>query len=118
MAGREAYIMVSDQCILNDTGARCEQRDPNSVSTTFFAISNDGQVVGFYSGSESLAGDISGKLVHPFVLAPDGKTFTDFDVPRGVGKTFAQTIDDTGQVIGHYVDASGNNHGFIATPVR
>jgi hypothetical protein len=76
------------------------------------------QVVGFYSDSESLAGDISGKLVHPFVLAPDGKTFTDFDVPQGVGKTFAQTIDDTGQVIGHYVDASGNNHGFIATPVR
>jgi len=34
----------------------------------------------------------------------------------GAGGTFAEGINNLGQVVGYYIDINGTNHGFLATP--
>jgi probable HAF family extracellular repeat protein len=50
---------------------------------------------------------------HGFLLSRG--TFTTIDVPNG-NFTNAFGINERGQIVGRYVDASGNVHGFLATP--
>jgi uncharacterized membrane protein len=50
---------------------------------------------------------------HGFLL--DKGSYTIFDVP-GSTWTEAHRINDAGQIVGAYGDASGT-HGFLATPV-
>jgi probable HAF family extracellular repeat protein len=39
--------------------------------------------------------------------------YTLFDVPGGAISTWASGINDRGDIIGYYNDASGNQHGFL-----
>jgi probable HAF family extracellular repeat protein len=48
-------------------------------------------------------------------LLDDGM-YTTLDVP-GSTATFAEGINNLGQIVGDYLDGSGNRHGFLATPV-
>ena len=41
--------------------------------------------------------------------------FTTIDNPNGAGGTFANRINDAGTVVGYYIDADGNTHGFTDT---
>jgi probable HAF family extracellular repeat protein len=42
-------------------------------------------------------------------------TYTTLDVP-GSALTQANGINDAGQIVGYYEDASGREHGFLAVP--
>lgn len=53
-----------------------------------------------------------GTASHGFVT--DGATFTTLDVP-GAYSTVAYEINDRGQIVGYFEDATGR-HGFLATP--
>jgi probable HAF family extracellular repeat protein len=56
----------------------------------------------------------SSPSVYGFVLS-DG-TYTTINVP-GSSRTIAYGINDLGQIVGLYSDASGQYHGFLATPI-
>jgi hypothetical protein len=68
-------------------------------------INNGGQMVGFYA---------VGPTAHGFLLS-DG-SYTTIDVP-GATFTYLDSINNVGQLVGHYIDGSGMVHGFLATPV-
>jgi len=75
-----------------------------AVSTTAYAISSDGKIVGSYSkdGHD-----------HGFIYA-DGE-FTSFDV-AGAAHTFIYGVNDSGQLAGYYYDPANGGFGFLATP--
>lgn len=43
--------------------------------------------------------------------------FATFDAP-GAKNTFASGINDAGQIVGFFKDASGKDQGYVATPIR
>ena len=49
----------------------------------------------------------------PYQDQAEGYTFTSIDLP-GAGSTFPTGINAGGQIVGLYLDATGN-HGFLAT---
>jgi probable HAF family extracellular repeat protein len=61
------------------------------------------QIVGVYGGAQ-------GK-VHAFM--EKGGVYTTIDDPLGTGGTWAQAVNDLGQVVGYYFDAGSHRHGFI-----
>jgi hypothetical protein len=82
---------------------------------------------GTYSGSINAEGAVTGDYVtednatHGFVRAPDGR-ITKFDVPgagtdgsQGQG-TYAEAINDRGEVTGQYIDSNDVQHGFVRAP--
>ena len=83
-----------------------------SVSSTYgYAVNDTGEVTGFYIGS------LKADAMHGFVSSADGKTFTTFDDPSGVGLTYAYGINNSGQVSGYYFDSTlgvdGICYGFL-----
>lgn len=46
-----------------------------------------------------------------------GETFTTIDVPNALA-TYAKDINNTGQIVGQYVDAAGTNHAFLLSDGR
>lgn len=83
-----------------------------------YVLLNDlGEITGYYM-------DVN-NVVHGFIRSPEGK-FTTFDAPGAdtspqpspfslVG-TIPTGINDAGAITGYYVDASGNDHGFLRSP--
>src|SRR5207247_4335638 len=51
--------------------------------------------------------------IHGFVRNPNDGTYTRIDDPLGNRATFANGINDAGQIVGYYRDASGREHGFL-----
>ena len=85
---------------------------PGSISSTTdpFAINASGQTVGVYA-------DPGVFDHHGFVYTASGG-FTEFDDPfaeAGMGGTFAEGINSSGEIVGFSYDSTGE-HGFIATP--
>ncbi len=72
--------------------------------STVTAISENGQ---FFAGDYV---DASGKD-NAFFFSHG--TVTTIDDPSGVGGTFAEGVNDFGQVVGFYVDGSGGYHAFL-----
>jgi photosystem II stability/assembly factor-like uncharacterized protein len=62
-----------------------------------------GQIVGTFHGTDG--------LYHGFVLN-QGQTAIQFDCGNPVGTTTPEAINSAGLVVGSYVDANGNTHGF------
>ena len=73
--------------------------------TSAYAINNTGQIVGAYQ----LTGNTNATPQHGFLLS--GGAFTSIDVP-GATQTLATGINDAGQIVGQYNDATGT-HGFL-----
>lgn len=85
---------------------------PGSVAqgTFFISINNREQILGAYqdaAGAQQNFLDSSGR-------------FEPFDFPARFAATFvsAQTINDLGEIVGYYNDASNVSHGFVALPGR
>jgi probable HAF family extracellular repeat protein len=74
---------------------------PGATGTVANGINNSGQIVGFFGA-------------HGFVYT--GGSFTIIDVP-GATVTTPIGINDSGQIVGYFVDATGGEHGFLATPI-
>ncbi|MFZ0927032.1 MAG: carboxypeptidase regulatory-like domain-containing protein [Syntrophobacteraceae bacterium] len=91
---------------------------PNTfVDSIFFTgINNDGEIVGDYDG---LPVGYSGGIEQSHGFLYTGGQFTTFDDPQagtnipGCLGTYANGINDNGQVVGNYYDSSGNCHGFL-----
>jgi hypothetical protein len=78
----------------------------NGAPTRARGITDSGQIAGFINGSGGLEGFV-GTLSDGFEL---------LNVPDATD-TFVQGIANSGAVVGSYIDAAGNSHGFIATPL-
>src|SRR5437016_3376589 len=72
--------------------------------TSAYDINNAGlgRIVGAYS---------DGSVNHGFTY--DGSTYTTLDDPLGTNGTQLLGINNLGQIVGSYIDASGHSHGFL-----
>jgi probable HAF family extracellular repeat protein len=78
---------------------------PGAIATSPFQLNDHSEVVGFYRDSNGS---------HGFVWSSG--LFQTIDVPHNLGRTFARGINNLGQVVGDYLDSSGQSHGFIHYP--
>jgi hypothetical protein len=83
---------------------------PHSSSTQAFGVNNSGVVVGDYT-----VGTGKNQKMHGFVwtVAHGFQTVND---PHGVNTTTINGINNNDDLVGFYVDASGNTDGFLAKP--
>jgi probable HAF family extracellular repeat protein len=99
---------------IDNNGTYTDLQDPSAAvnyGTYSFAINTSGQVLGDYY-------DVNDD-VHGFTYS--NGTYTDISDPLaaesasggGVSGTHAMAINTSGQVVGYYVDANGQTHGFI-----
>lgn len=80
---------------------------PGAVSTSAFGINNAGWIVGIYTDASNVQ--------HGFVY--NGSSWFSVDDPNGVGTTTINGLNDLGQLVGFYVNGTGQTIGFLATPV-
>ena len=50
---------------------------------------------------------------HGFFLSGPGGAFTQIDAPGGARGTYVTAMNDSGEIVGWYRDASRNDHGFL-----
>jgi hypothetical protein len=53
---------------------------------------------------------------HGFLLSHGH--YTTLDDPAGTAGTYAEGMNDQGDIVGFYFDTNGLAHGFLATPAR
>lgn len=81
---------------------------PGDVSTMLLGLNNNGLAVG--------VGTDTGGLMHGLIYDILTNSWTTLDDPSGIGTTTLNGINDRGQVVGFFVDASDNTNGFLANP--
>jgi probable HAF family extracellular repeat protein len=84
---------------------------PDARLTASRKINASGQMVGLYQSKLLNGGTSSPGREHGFVLVND--SYSGFDFP-GAGQTDGNAINDSGLIVGDYVDSSGNQHGYTA----
>jgi probable HAF family extracellular repeat protein len=85
---------------------------PGAFRTQAFGINNSGKIVGAYNTDQI---PMPGQAFHGFLY--DGTDFISIDFPDAFTTT-AIGINNRGQIVGGYREASGTDHGFLATPQR
>ncbi len=86
--------------------------DPDAPKHTIATgINNSGQVAGYYFTNSGQRG-----FVETPGLGGAPSTFATLFDPAAASGFTIRGINDVGQVVGSYRDASGTNHGFLATP--
>jgi len=85
---------------------------PGSNSTQAWDMNGSGDVVGVW-GHNANPIQIDGIPFHGFFRDRKG-IFLDIEYPGSID-THVLGINDSGQIVGSYVDTSGDMHGFIAT---
>ena len=92
--------------------------DPNATAGTFVTGINDsGQLVGYYTAvtNTPIPNGVAETSVNYGFVYTNG-TFTTIDNPNsGTFGTWLDGINNSGQILGYYQDASGVNHGFVDT---
>lgn len=87
---------------------------PGAIATYAMGINNSGQIAGFYTYSlNSPSPPFSATT--SFVLDQASGTFTSLSDPAGV-ETFAEAINDAGDIVGYYTDANMTSQPFLAIP--
>jgi hypothetical protein len=84
---------------------------PGSSQTQALGINDNDEVVGVYQ-----VGTGSSAQMHGFTWTPQGGFQLGVDDPDGMGTTTINGVNNEGQLVGFYVDASGNTDGLLATP--
>jgi uncharacterized membrane protein len=89
-------------------GGKFTQVDyPGAVDTALIGINASGDMVGAWDAGPTAT------VGHGFVLSKKGQ-FINFDVPvPGATNTQLDDINANGKIVGAYVDAGGNEHGFL-----
>ena len=85
---------------------------PGASATQAFGVNDRDEVVGAYT-----VGTGSAAATHGFTWTPGGG-FASVDDPQGQGTTTINGVNDSGDLVGFFVDAAGNTDGFRATPLR
>jgi probable HAF family extracellular repeat protein len=89
---------------------------PLGLGTVATGINNAGQIVGFYYDRVLLPGGGATSRPHGFLYS--GGSFTTIDVSNAIASSIMVFgINDAGQIVGNYSDASFGAHSFLATPV-
>jgi uncharacterized membrane protein len=85
---------------------------PGALVTVPLGINDRGQVVGSWVGPDATVNPVTGETgpAHGF-LWHKGR-YTKFDVP-GATTTAGYEINNRGQIVGNYTDASGAQHGYV-----
>ena len=80
---------------------------PGASTTELLGLNNKGIAVG-----EAIVGGVNHGLIY------DSKTgaFTLLDDPDAAGSTVFNGINEQGDIVGYYTDASGNTNGLLMTP--
>jgi Laminin G domain len=71
-------------------------------------INNQGLIVGTYNSNANNSNGYQG-----YLYDPTHNTFTTIADPLGTHGTFAQGLNDFGQIVGSYTDAHGVQHGYV-----
>ncbi len=101
---------TTDGFLLTHRGQFIDLTVPGASSTMALGVNNRDEVVGTYT-----VGSGSSAQMHGFTWTPQHR-FHSLDEPQGQGATTINGVNDFGQLVGFYVDASGNTDGFLATP--
>jgi hypothetical protein len=83
---------------------------PGATMTQAFGVNDRDEVVGAYT-----VGTGSSAVTHGFTWRP-GYGFRTVDDPHGVGTTTVNGVNDSGDLVGFYVDSAGNTDGMLALP--
>jgi len=94
-------------------GRRIDFDMPGSNSTQAWDMNGAGDVVGVWGNNPNPV-QIDGIPFHGFVRDRKGN-FLDIEYPGSID-THVLGINEKGDIVGSYVDAGGNMHGFIASP--
>ena len=100
----------SDGFLLTRGGQFISLSVPGASATMALGVNDGDEVVGTY-----MVGSGSSATMHGFIWQA-GRGFTSIDDPHGIGTTTINGVNDHGQLVGFYVDATGNTDGFLATP--
>lgn len=84
---------------------------PDARLTASREINASGQMVGIYQSKLLSGGTSNPGREHGFVIV--GGSYSGFDFP-GSGLTDGNAINDSGLIVGAYIDSSGAEHGFTA----
>ena len=88
---------------------------PAAVYAAAYAegINNSGEIVGFYVDS--------GGTDHAFLYNPNSAThwitLDDPNASQNFGQgTYAEGINNSGEIVGYYIDSGGTDHAFLYNP--
>lgn len=81
---------------------------PGALYVSPNAINDAGTIVGYQSTDPTFT------IINGFVDV--GGVLSPFDAPGTLGTTAPNSINNAGQIVGNYTDASGNYVAFLATP--
>jgi hypothetical protein len=84
---------------------------PGAVATAARGINEKLEVVGRWDDNSVPLDDVCSTQCHGFLWAE--REFRSVDVP-GANSTVALGINNAGRIVGRFIDASGNEHGFVA----
>ena len=86
---------------------------PGAIVTSAYGINDAGDVVGSYCIGTFADCNNGVAVTHGFLLSQG--TYTTIDIP-GEPVTYAQGINNAGEIVGAYLDAAGLFFGFISYP--
>lgn len=92
---------------LDRHGAFTTVDPPGATETELLGLNDHGIAVGF---------DVVNGVTHGIIYDSKTGTFTTLDDPNASGFTLFNGINDKGDIVGFYQDATGNTHGLLATP--
>ena len=100
---------------LDDPSSSGSLNSNNLAFIYYFGSPLTGSVLyGISATTGNIVGDFpSGSIPHGFIS--DGTNFTTLNDPLGVGGTIAFSANDSGSVVGLYVDGTGNVNSFLYT---
>ena len=90
---------------------------PGATGTIANGVNEQGEITGSYTTAPVTINSLLGDTVNNsrgYVRSADGATFTLIDFPGALGTDCRGGFNPRGQLVGTYVDSSGNEHGFVA----
>jgi uncharacterized membrane protein len=85
---------------------------PGALVTLPLGVNDRGQVVGSWVGQDATVNPVTGETGPGHGFLWEHGRYTTFDVP-GAKETAGYEVNNRGQIVGNYADASGAQHGYV-----